>query len=120
MADRIITTEDRPARRSGAWSAVNIVYLLFGLLEALLAFRLIFLLLGANPASGFVSFIYNLTEPFVWPFYGIFPQATNQGAATTSVFEPATIIAMIVYALVAWLIARLIGAAAGRPVDREV
>ncbi len=120
MAARIITTNERPARRSGSSSAASIVYLLAGLLEAVLAFRLLFKLLGANPASGFVNFIYDLTEPLVSPFYGIFGQATTSGVETAAVFEPATIIAMLVYGLVAWLIVRLISAAAGRPVDREV
>ncbi|HEX7259673.1 MAG TPA: YggT family protein [Candidatus Saccharimonadia bacterium] len=91
-----------------------------GLLEGLLAFRLIFKLLGANPASGFVTFIYSVTEPFVAPFYGIFGQVTTTGAETVAVFEPATLIAMLIYALVAWLVVRLIGAASGRPVDREI
>ena len=66
MPDRIVTTETtatRPAR--SGYSAANTVYVIFGILEALLAFRLVFLLLGANRDSGFVSFIYGVTEVFV-------------------------------------------------------
>lgn len=125
MAQRVVTTETTAVapRRTGFWSAANIIYLLFGLLEALLAFRFVFRLLGANPAAGFVRFIYNITDPFISPFVGIFGTASNPGVSTVSVFEPATLIAMAVYALVAWLIVRLIAAAVGRPaevVDREV
>jgi uncharacterized protein YggT (Ycf19 family) len=95
---------ERPARAGGV---ANIIYAIVGILEGLLAFRLIFKLLGANPSSGFVNFIYDLSEPFVSPFYGIFPQATTEGVVTSSVFEPATLVAMLVYALIGWLVMRL-------------
>lgn len=86
----------------------NAVWFLFGLLEVLLAFRLILKLLGANPASGFVSFIYTITSGFTAPFRGIFSTPTAQGDVVTSVFETGTILAMVVYALVAWGIVKLV------------
>ncbi len=92
----------------GTFQLNYIVYYLLGVLEVLLAFRLVFKLLGANPNSGFVSFIYSLSRVFVTPFSGIFSTATTTGVETVSVLEPATIIAMVVYALVAWGIAKLI------------
>ncbi len=107
----VVETRSTAPVASGAWTAANIVYLLFGVLEALLAFRFIFRLLGANPASGFVSFIYNLSEPFVAPFYGIFGQPTFQGNQTTAVFDTATLVALLVYGLLAWVIVRLLTAA---------
>jgi hypothetical protein len=64
----------------------NILYILFGLLEILLAFRFVLLLLGANRDSGFVSFVYALSAPFVAPFYGIFPNV----AYGSAYFDPAT------------------------------
>jgi hypothetical protein len=102
------------AARSGAWTAANIVYLLFGILEALLAFRFVFRLLGANPLSGFVDFIYRVTDFFVSPFYGIFGEPSFNGAQTAAVFDTSTIVAMLVYGLVAWVIVRLL-TAASRP-----
>jgi len=89
-----------------AWK--RIVYYVLGIIEVLLAFRLIFKLLGANPASGFVAGIYSLTNIFINPFKGIFPTATTPGVNTQAVLEPATIVAMLVYALLAWGIAKLI------------
>lgn len=86
----------------------RIVYYILGVIEVLLAFRLIFKLLGANPASGFVSGIYTLTNIFMSPFTGIFPTASTRGVETQAVLEPATIVAMIVYALIAWGVAKLI------------
>lgn len=85
----------------------NFIYYILGVLEVLLAFRLVLRLLGANPESGFVSFIYNLSGIFTAPFTAIFHTATTEGAETTAVFEPGTLIAMIVYALVAYGLVKL-------------
>lgn len=86
----------------------KIVYYLLGVLEVLLGFRLVFRLLGANPGSIFVSQIYDLTDAFLIPFNGIFRVAVNQGIETASVLEPTTIIAMIVYGLIGYGMARFI------------
>ena len=86
----------------------RIVYWVLALLEILLAFRLLFKLLGANPASPFVSFIYGVSQAFMMPFAGIFRSTAAQGIETQSVLEPATLIAMIVYALIAYGIVKLI------------
>jgi hypothetical protein len=88
--------------------ARRIVYYILGILEVLFAFRLVFKLLGANPQSPFVSFIYTVSQVFISPFTNIFRSAVTKGIETTSVLEPTTIIAMIVYALIAWGIAKLI------------
>jgi hypothetical protein len=85
-----------------------LVYYVVGVIEVLLSFRLVFKILGANPESGFVSFIYAVTGIFLAPFYGIFQTFTTQGAETTSFLEPATLIAMAVYGIIGWGIAKLI------------
>jgi len=90
-----------------------VVYFLFGLLEILLAFRLILKLTGASLASGFVKLIYNLTGIFILPFNGIFSRGYAQGVETTSVLEPATIVAIIVYIILAWGIVKLIRITSG-------
>jgi hypothetical protein len=86
---------------------------IFGIIEALLTFRLIFRLLGANSENIFVRGIYNVTKPIVDIFSGIFSSATTDGLETTSVFEPATVIAMIVIALIFWVIFKLIAPRVG-------
>jgi len=86
----------------------KIIYYILGVLEALFAFRLVFKILGANPESSFVSIIYSVTNIFLAPFAGIFRKAVTKGIETESVLEPTLIIAMIVYAALAWGIARLI------------
>jgi len=92
----------------GAFQMYYLVYYLLGVLEVILAVRLALKLLGANPDSGFVSFMYAITGAFVAPFAGIFPVATTTGVTTVAVLEPAVVIAMIVYALVGWGVAKLI------------
>lgn len=79
----------------------NTTYYILGIVEALLAFRFIFKLLGANPENGFVAFMYSLSGIFTSPFSGIFDPYISGGLAAKSVLEPATLIAMAVYALVA-------------------
>lgn len=83
------------------------IYYILGVLEVLLAFRLVFKLLGANPESLFVSWIYSISQIFLIPFIAIFRTATTEGIETGAVLEPATIIAMIVYALIAWGLVKL-------------
>jgi hypothetical protein len=86
----------------------KIVYYILGILETFLAFRLILKLLGANYMNTFVSFIYNVSGILLAPFIGIFRTAVTEGIETKSVLEPANIIGMIVYALIAYGIIRLI------------
>ena len=85
-----------------------LIYFLFGLLEIILAFRLVLKLTGASLASGFVDFIYTITGLFILPFQGIF-----RAYASTSVLEPSTIVAILVYILVAWGIVKLLRISSG-------
>jgi hypothetical protein len=104
VRQKVSTTSDR----AQTLTARNAVYYILGVLETLLAFRLVLKLLGANPASGFVSMVYGITDVLLLPFTGIFRSASTEGIETASVLEPATIIAMIVYAVIGWGIAKLV------------
>ncbi|SRR5258708_1597111 len=75
----------------------RIIYYIGGILETFLFFRFILKLLGANPFSPFVAFIYSLSGIFEAPFRGIFPSAVSQGLGSASVLEPSTIFAILVY-----------------------
>lgn len=100
--------EDIAKTVEGNMKAKKIVYYILGVLEVLFAFRLIFKLLGANPWSGFVSFIYSVSQVFLAPFINIFRPGVTRGNMTQAVLEPATVIGMIVYAILAWGIVKLI------------
>ena len=80
------------------YHGTQIVWYLLGILEALLMFRFILKLLAAYPAAGFTSFIYNTSHPFVAPFLNVFRATRVEG----SIFEWTTLLAMLVY----WLIAQ--------------
>jgi len=86
----------------------SMVYYILGIFEALLAFRLVFKVLGANPASPVVSFLYWATDILLFPFSGIFRTFSASGIETSSMFEPSVVIAGLVYAAIAWGIVRLV------------
>lgn len=95
------------------------VGIFFGAIEVALAFRLIFKLLGANPDNVFVQALYSFTGLFTGIFEGIFSRATGSGNQTTAIFEPATLIAMIVVGVLAWFVLRLITPRTGNFVERN-
>ena len=83
----------------------RIIYYVAGVIIALLAFRIVLLLLAANQGSAFVDFIYSVSGFFAWPFYGIF---SYQPAYGQSMFEISSIVGILVYALVAMALAKLL------------
>jgi hypothetical protein len=102
----VSTTQHEPGRegRIATFKATQLIWLLLGILEVLLALRFVFKLIGVNAANAFASFLYGFTNIFVAPFASL----TGAPAAEGMVLELSTLIAMVVYALVAWAIERLI------------
>ena len=88
--------------------AERITGIIFLIIEIILGFRLVLKLLGANAESIFVKGVYNVSQIFVGVFEGIFSTASTEGLETTAVFEPATLIAMVVIGIIAWLVLMLI------------
>jgi len=86
------------------WRAVQLVYLVFGVMDGLLLIRLVLKLLGANPHAGFSNWIYNVTDVFLGPFKNILPTIGNE----QSLLEMSVVLAVLVYALLGWAIARLV------------
>ena len=107
------TTQREPERerRIFTFKATQLVWLLFGILEALIALRIGLKLIGANPASPVAVFIYGFTDLFLWPFTGL----TGTPAAGSMVLEITSVIAMVVYALIAWALERIIWVIFYRP-----
>lgn len=85
------------------YRGTQIVWYILGLLEVLLAFRFVLKLLAANPAAGFSNFIYSVSYIFAAPFLSVFRMTRVEG----SIFEWTTILAMLVYWLIAWGIIKL-------------
>ncbi|KAF0092620.1 MAG: hypothetical protein FD141_804 [Fusobacteria bacterium] len=97
----------------------RITAIIFIIIEVILAFRLVLKLLGANAESAFVKFIYGVSQVFVGVFQGIFSDASTEGLETTAVFEPGTVIAMIVVAIIAWIVMKLIATNKRSKVEKE-
>lgn len=84
--------------------AARVVRYVTGVVLALLAIRFVFALLGANPGNGLASFIYGITQPLVSPFFNLFSYDYSDGVRR---FESFTLVAMALYALLGYGIARL-------------
>jgi uncharacterized protein YggT (Ycf19 family) len=85
--------------------AARVIWYVAGIVLTLLAFRFILTLLGANSANAFAGFIYNVSHPFVSPFFNLFGYNLQYGVSR---FETFTLVAMIVYTAIAWGLARLV------------
>jgi uncharacterized protein YggT (Ycf19 family) len=83
--------------------ARRVVSLLFGILAVLIGLRILLLLLVANQTNSIVEFVYNITEPFVAPFRGIF-QFDTVTPGGGSVFDVAAVVALIGWLLIYVLI----------------
>jgi uncharacterized protein YggT (Ycf19 family) len=88
-----------------SWTGARIVQIITGLVLSLLAIRFLLSLFGANQTNAFADFIYSVTAPLMAPFVGLFSYDREIGVAR---FEFEVFIAMAVYALIGWLITRVI------------
>lgn len=105
VENRVEVFEDKNQSRANTRYWIRTVtYFVLSVLEIILLLRLFFRLLGANQDNAFITFLYNLSHIFVAAFNGIF---NDQTLGRSGVFEVSTIIAMIVYALIAWGIVSL-------------
>ena len=100
------TTEHEQGReqRVATFKATQMIWLLLGLLEAALALRFVFKLIAVNAANPFATLLYNVTNLFVAPFASL----AGTPAAGGMVLEISSVIAMIVYLLIAWGIERIV------------
>lgn len=85
------------------YRGTQVVWYILYVIEALLAFRFVLRLVGANTAAGFTDFIYTLSQPFYQPFANVVRGLRVEG----SVMDWNILLAMLVYWLVAWAIVRL-------------
>ncbi|HVB78029.1 MAG TPA: YggT family protein [Candidatus Nitrosotalea sp.] len=88
--------------------AANLVYLIFALIEGLIAIRVVMKLLAADPAAAFARAIYGLTQPLVEPFKGLFQNPIVAGVGR---IEVNSLFAIVIYALIGWVLARLVALA---------
>jgi uncharacterized protein YggT (Ycf19 family) len=81
-----------------------------GLLEGLIGLRVLLRMMAANPGNPFASFIYAITDLFLWPFQTL----TANPASGGTVLEISSVIAMMVYLVFAWVMVELLWLLLGR------
>lgn len=96
--DSFHSTSTKPLYRG-----TQVVWYILGIVEVFLAFRFVLKFLGANTAAPFTSFIYGVTHFLATPFLTVFKVTSVSG----SIFEWTTLLAMIVYWIIASAIIRL-------------
>jgi uncharacterized protein YggT (Ycf19 family) len=106
--------ETRTVRTSPVDTIRRIVWLLFGVLQAMIVLRILLLLLNANEGNDLVSFIVGVTDPFVEPFRGMF-QLDQVNGSSGSVLDVAAIVALIAWTLIEALVLGIVSLA-----DRRV
>lgn len=95
----MISESSRPLYRG-----VQAVWYVLLVVEGLLLIRFILKLLQANPEAVFTNFIYTLSNVFILPFVSVFKNMIIEN----SVFEWTTLLAMLVYWLLALAIIELL------------
>ncbi|MDL2363528.1 MAG: YggT family protein [Patescibacteria group bacterium] len=104
-ARRVQTVDNGGADRvSGQTVAARVIWYIAGLILGLLALRFILALLGANKDNGFANFIFSVSHPFVAPFFTLFNSDYSYGSSHVETY---TLVAIAVYAVVAYAIAKL-------------
>jgi hypothetical protein len=91
-------------RRIFTIKATQVIWLLLGILEVLIALRILLKLIAANPNSPIAALIYAITGLFLLPFAGLTPTPSAGGM----VLEISSFFAMVIYALVGWAFERTI------------
>ncbi len=91
---------------------VRVVGFLFMALELLLLARVILRVLAANPQNIFADLIYRFSQPFVNVFVTLFQ---NPQVGPGAVLEMTTLVAMLAYAALGWIIGRVIWLLLSRP-----
>jgi hypothetical protein len=84
--------------------AAAVVWFVVGVVDIFVAARFLGKLFGASVQSAFVNFIYQVSSPMVAPFTGIFGDTGSK----TNTFETASLVAIVVYAVIGWGIVVLI------------
>ena len=111
-----IVTNTAAERTNAVYTTIQLIWLFFGILQGLIALRIVLRLIAANPASPFASLIYGITDLFLWPFFGL----TGTPGFNGIVLEIPAIIAMLVYALLAWALVKIIRVLFYRPATTDV
>ena len=102
--------ETRPPQATAVDTIRRVVWLLFGVLQAMLILRIVLLLLNANEGNDLVAFIVGVTDPFVEPFRGMF-RLDEVSGSSGSVLDFAAVVALIAWTLIEALVLAIVSLA---------
>ena len=96
--------------------ATQFIWLVAGLVEAMIAMRVFLKLIAANPNSTFANLVYGITDLLLWPFVGL----TGTPTANGMVLEIPSLIAMVVFAVAFYVLVKLMWLIFEQPRARRV
>jgi hypothetical protein len=88
----------------------GVVWFVFGVIEVFIGIRFVLKLIGANAEAGFVQFVNGFSGIFMAPFEAILGTDSVSGAT----LEWSALVAIVIYALIAWGLVTLIGVVSPR------
>jgi hypothetical protein len=100
----LVTTTTGPG---GNETARRIVIFIFGIVQAVIILRIVFLLLDARESNGLVSAVLDFSQIFVAPFEGLLH--SNALTAGGSILDIAAIVALIGWTILEFLVIAAIG-----------
>lgn len=110
MAQRITTeaddrevVRDRGVRRNPSARFEDAIWFILAVIAAIIVVRFVLLLFGAKEGVPFVDFWYGLSAPFIAPFAGMFGNG-GYNTYNGSRLEIEALVALLIYALVAYLL----------------
>lgn len=80
---------------------LGMLNILIGFAETAIALRILLKLMGASVTAPFVRWVYDMSQPLISPFIGMFPSPTLSGPFT---IEFSAIFALFVYMFIGYLI----------------
>ena len=106
VADDVVVDRRSTVSPSGGEMVRRLVVLVFGIIQVLIALRIVFLLLDARTGNAIVSFVLDTSQIFVAPFVGLFNyDALKAGGATLDIAAVAALIGWtILEAIVIWAV----------------
>jgi len=96
---RVFTISNETLRR-----ITGLIQLAFGVLNGTIGLRFLLKLMASNPQNPFASLIYFITQPFLWMFQGLTRTPSFEGIEV----EFFSLIAIVVYSLIGWIIVQLL------------
>lgn len=110
VQDRRFRERELSQRQIVLRKATKLIWWYTGIVEGLLGLRVVLRMMAANPGNPFADFVYTLSSVFLWPFSTL----TNNPSSGGVVLEVSSLVAMIVYLLLAWVFVELLWLLLGR------